>query len=72
MRESSNKKVLVIVEGPSDKGFIEGLLQKLKIKGKVIIMKGNRPSKAIRYTKHYSDYDKIILLKDFEKRSEKV
>jgi hypothetical protein len=34
--------IVVIVEGPSDKGFIEGLCERLRAKCHMLIMRGNR------------------------------
>jgi len=63
-------KIVVIVEGPSDQGFIEELLERLRKDSKVIIMRGNRPYKASRYIKTYSYAEKILLLKDLHRRTE--
>ncbi len=40
--------IVVIVEGPSDKGFIEGLCGRLRVKCLVLVMRGNMLDKARR------------------------
>ncbi len=40
--------IVVIVEGPSDKGFIEGLCERLRAKCLVLTMRGNGLDKARR------------------------
>ena len=64
---------LIIVEGPSDKGFIEGITEKVGIKCKVKLMRGNRPEKAARIAKSYfRDTGKAIILKDLHRASRDV
>lgn len=61
------KRLLIIVEGPSDQGFIEGLLGKLGVSpGPRIARLGkNDPLKAARIIEAFGyDADLIIVLKD--------
>jgi hypothetical protein len=53
--------IVVIVEGPSDKGFIEGLCGRLGAKCLVLIMRGNRLDKARRLLKIYEDHPRILV-----------
>ncbi len=64
--------IIVIVEGPSDAGFIEGLARRLEIRCKVLLMRGNRPRKAVRLVKlgHFNTPEKVVVLKDVHRRSE--
>jgi len=65
--------IAIIVEGVSDKGFIEGIADRLKITCRVRLMRGNRPNKAIRLIKSVSvlrDINKIIFLKDLHTQDE--
>ncbi len=67
------KRILVLVEGPSDKGFVEEILRRLGLKPRVLVMRGNRPEKAVRYLKaQKGDYDKAVILKDLHKRREEA
>ncbi len=67
------RKALIIIEGPSDKGFVEEIAKRLNVMSKVIIMRGNRPDKIARYVRAYhKDYDKIIILKDLHRHNESV
>jgi len=64
---------LVIVEGPSDKGFIEGIAEKIAVKCKVRLMRGNRPEKAARIAKsHFRGAGKAIILKDLHRATRDV
>ena len=65
---------LVIVEGSSDVGVVEGIAEKIKCAVKCRRMRGNRPDKAIRIIKAEAiggKYEKAIVLKDVHSRSEK-
>ena len=65
--------IAIIVEGVSDRGFIEGIADRLKITCRVRLMRGNRPNKAVRLIKSVSvlrDINKIIFLKDLHAQDE--
>ena len=65
--------IAIIVEGVSDRGFIEGIADRLKIACRVRLMRGNRPNKAVRLIKSVSvlrDINKIIFLKDLHAQDE--
>ncbi|MCS7385830.1 MAG: hypothetical protein NDF55_03680 [archaeon GB-1867-005] len=67
--------ILILVEGPSDKGVIQKITEKLNVKAKILLMRGNRPNKAIRLIKAAltrKPYSKIIILKDLHKHPEKT
>jgi hypothetical protein len=53
--------IVVIVEGPSDKGFIEGLCGRLGVKCLVLIMRGNRFDKARRLLRIYEGHPRILV-----------
>jgi hypothetical protein len=54
---------LVIVEGLTDKGFIEGIAEKLQTRCKVQPMRGNKPDKVSRLLKAFAgEFDKAIIL----------
>ncbi|MEM2441943.1 MAG: hypothetical protein QXX99_06195 [Candidatus Bathyarchaeia archaeon] len=59
---------LVIVEGVTDRSFVEGIAKKLRIRCKVLQMRGNRPDKIrrllIAYTKRIRE---AIVLKDLHR-----
>jgi len=56
---------LVIVEGPTDEGFIKGIAEKLRARCKVLIMRGNRADKAYRLLEdHIGEFNKAAVLKD--------
>jgi len=66
---------LVVVEGESDKGFVEGLAEKLSLEVRVLKMRGNRPNKAIRIVKAAlaaQNYSKVIVLKDQHESGEEA
>lgn len=58
---------LVIVEGKTDKGFIEGIAEKLQKLCKVRPMRGNKPEKIRRILKASYDFEKAIILKDLHR-----
>jgi hypothetical protein len=59
---------LVIVEGLTDKAFIEGVAEKLEAKCKVQFMRGNKPEKASRLLKTYAgEFNQAIILKDLHR-----
>jgi len=59
---------LIIVEGLTDKGFIEGIVEKLQVPCKVRIMRGNRPERASRLLKALmGEFSKAIVLKDLHR-----
>jgi hypothetical protein len=59
---------LIIVEGLTDKGFIEGIAEKLQAQCKVHIMRGNRPEKVSRLLKAFmGEFNKAIILKDLHR-----
>ena len=65
---------LVIVEGLSDIGVVEGIAEKIKCAVKCRRMRGNRPDKAGRIIKAEATggkYEKAVVLKDVHRRSEK-
>lgn len=55
---------LVVVEGSSDEGFVEGIAERLGIRCKVLLMRGNKPNKAGRIIRSFSGLRKAIVLKD--------
>jgi len=58
-------KVLVLVEGVTEKGAVSAIAKKLKVQVRTALMNGNNPEKLrgfIRTTK----YDKFIVLKDLK------
>jgi hypothetical protein len=59
--ESSADLILVIVEGPTDKAFLENLCRRLKFPCKVLIMRGNRPEKAARLIRTFNARKKFVL-----------
>ena len=66
---------LILVEGQSDKGVVQKITEKLNVKAKILLMRGNKPKKAIRLIKAEltrKAYSKIIILKDLHKYSQKV
>lgn len=63
-RRSPHGKVLVVVEGESDRGVVSAIAGKLGVAVRIIKMRGNRLDKAVRLIRQYSDYDKAIVLKD--------
>lgn len=59
---------LIIVEGLTDKGFIEGIAEKLRIPCKVHPIRGNRPDKVRRLLKALArEFSKSIILKDLHR-----
>ncbi len=59
---------LIIVEGLTDRGFVEGIVEKLQVKCKVHPMRGNRPEKVSRLLKALTgEFDKAIILKDLHR-----
>jgi hypothetical protein len=63
-------RILIIVEGQSDKGFLEAVLKRLNVEFKILQQRGNRPEKAARMIKAESErsyFDKIIVVKDLHK-----
>jgi len=63
---------LIIVEGLTDKGFIEGIVEKLQVPCRVRIMRGNRPERASRLLKALmGEFSKAIVLKDLHRAVEK-
>jgi len=64
---------LIIVEGITDKGVIQKIAEKLGIKTKILLMRGNRPNKAIRLANaelNTRKYTKVIILKDQHQQPE--
>lgn len=70
--------IIIAVEGKSDKGVIEALLYRLEKKAKILVMRGNRPTKIVRIIKakivgcinEGIRIEKIIVLKDIHKYKE--
>lgn len=59
--------IVIVVEGVSDEGIIDGICDKLFVKRKILLMRGNNPKKAVRLINSIRmrmDFDKIIMLKD--------
>lgn len=66
-REFLDSSILILVEGDSDRGFVEGLCKHLKLDCDVMIMRGNRYEKAgriINAMKSIRQFRKIVVLKD--------
>jgi len=55
---------LVVVEGESDEGFVEGMAERLGIRCRVCRMRGNKPNKIGRIIRSFSGLRKAIVLKD--------
>jgi len=66
--------IVVLLEGPTDKGFIETLLTRLNIDGKVRLLGGNKPNKAKRYISSFlgKSNGKIVILKDLHRHSHRT
>lgn len=64
--------MLVIVEGLTDKGFIEGIAEKLQKPCKVHPMRGNNPEKARRILKAHTDFEKAMILKDLHRGEQQI
>ena len=62
------RELLVIVEGPSDSGFVEALCERLGQSCKVLVMRGNNPGKAKRMLRSV-EFSKAIVLKDSHNHS---
>ena len=58
---------LIIVEGLTDKGFIEGIAEKLQKPCKVHPMRGNKPEKVRRILASDREFEKAIILKDLHR-----
>jgi hypothetical protein len=59
---------LIIVEGLTDKGFIEGIAEKLQATCKIYVMRGNRPEKVSRLLRAFAgEFNKAIILKDLHR-----
>jgi len=59
---------LIIVEGLTGKGFIEGVAEKLQIACKIHVMRGNRPEKVSRLLRTLAgEFNKAIILKDLHR-----
>ena len=61
---------LVVVEGPTDKAVVEEIARKLGVKVRVLLMRGNNPSKAARIVNSKltdKKYCKVVILKDEHK-----
>jgi 5S rRNA maturation endonuclease (ribonuclease M5) len=59
--------ILIIVEGPTDRAFIDSIAERLNISCKVICMRGNEPKKADRWLRIWRKtygFCKVIILKD--------
>lgn len=66
----STAKHLIIVEGDTDKAVVEEIAKKIKVRVKVLKMRGNNPDKAARLANSMlsvEDYCKVIILKDEHK-----
>ena len=59
---------LVIVEGAADRSFVEGIAEKLRIRCKVLQMRGNRPDKIRRLLIAYAKrLGEAVVLKDLHR-----
>ncbi|MEM0488814.1 MAG: hypothetical protein QW707_06400 [Candidatus Bathyarchaeia archaeon] len=59
---------LVIVEGATDRSFVEGIAEKLRIQCKVLQMRGNRPDKIRRLLIAYAKkVGEAVVLKDLHR-----
>ena len=64
---------LVLVEGVSDEGVVQGLAERLGVRARTLRMRGNRPKKAIRIVNAEltsQNYSKVIVIKDQHSNSE--
>jgi len=66
--------IVVLLEGQTDKGFIETLFTRLNIDGKVRVLGGNNPNKARRYINSFlaKSNNKIVILKDLHRHSQRM
>ncbi len=58
---------LIVVEGITDKGVVQKITEKLNVKAEILLMRGNRPSKASRLVNAklvVKNYSKVMVLKD--------
>ena len=58
---------LIIVEGITDKGVVQKITEKLNVKAEILLMRGNRPSKASHLVNAklvVKNYSKVMVLKD--------
>jgi hypothetical protein len=58
---------LIIVEGHTDKAFIEGITEKLQKPCKIHPMRGNKPEKVRRILASDREFEKAIILKDLHR-----
>jgi len=63
-------RILVLGEGATDRGTIEAIGKKLKIRVRFLQMRGNKPDKLKTFIEVESEYDKYIILKDLHQSSE--
>ncbi|MEM1936533.1 MAG: hypothetical protein QXD14_07440 [Sulfolobales archaeon] len=64
---------LVIVEGTTDRSFVEGIAEKLQIRCKVLQVKGNRPEKVRRLLIAYAEgVGEAVVLKDLHRGYEET
>ena len=67
--------ILVIVEGVTDKGMVEGIAYQCNVSVDVKIMRGDKPSKAVRLIRAsltLRRYRKYVVLKDLHNLDEHV
>lgn len=61
----------MVVEGPSDKGFIQGVAERLGLSVDIYVGYGNRPGKVSRLIRSTArERPKVIVLKDLHRYSE--
>jgi hypothetical protein len=67
-RWNTVNSILVIVEGTTDIGFIEGITERLQVTCRVHLMRGNRPEKASRIlVALQGEFERAIVLKDLHR-----
>mgnify|MGYP000194440325 CR=1 FL=1 len=72
--------LIIAVEGESDKGAVEALLNRLEKHADILLMRGNRPikiankivAKATKYMSRGVRIEKIIVLKDLHEYREEI
>jgi len=65
--------ITVVVEGPSDAGFIEEVCRRVGVECRVLITRGNRVDKVARLIKAVAPYtEQVLVLKDAHRLTERV
>ncbi|MEZ0394615.1 MAG: hypothetical protein ABWK00_06205, partial [Desulfurococcaceae archaeon] len=72
--QGCSRRVLIVVEGESDRGFVSALCEELNIHCKVLTPRGNRPNKVVRLINSYAPdgFYKVVVLKDVHRLGERA